>query len=129
VGGYYAQRGARHDVSRVLGVTAKARGPRDVGIALASSPNPRREVWPERQRTLAAKCSQTATVSWLNSMNVDIGVMTASGADQTTPLVGSASRIGQHAKELARTRLGGPFAAVGSQHRLEHLPRWRRSRR
>jgi len=29
--------------------------------------------------------SQTATVSWLNSMNVDVGVITASGADQTTP--------------------------------------------
>ena len=29
--------------------------------------------------------SQTATVSWLNSMNVDIGVITVSGADQTSP--------------------------------------------
>src|SRR5207247_10183869 len=25
------------------------------------------------------------TVSWLNSMNVDVGVITVSGADQTTP--------------------------------------------
>jgi len=28
---------------------------------------------------------QTATVSWTNSLNADIGVITASGADQTTP--------------------------------------------
>ncbi|HKV61621.1 MAG TPA: N,N-dimethylformamidase beta subunit family domain-containing protein [Candidatus Acidoferrum sp.] len=28
---------------------------------------------------------QTATVSWTNSMNADIGVITVSGADQTTP--------------------------------------------
>jgi hypothetical protein len=29
--------------------------------------------------------SQTATVSWTNAMNVDVGVITVSGADQTTP--------------------------------------------
>jgi hypothetical protein len=29
--------------------------------------------------------SQTATVSWTTSMNVDVGVITVSGADQTTP--------------------------------------------
>src|SRR5260370_20445115 len=29
--------------------------------------------------------SQTATVSWTNSMNADVGVITVSGADQTTP--------------------------------------------
>jgi hypothetical protein len=29
--------------------------------------------------------SQTATVSWTNAMNVDVGVITVSGADQNTP--------------------------------------------
>ena len=29
--------------------------------------------------------SQSATVSWTNSMHVDVGVITVSGADQTTP--------------------------------------------
>jgi hypothetical protein len=29
--------------------------------------------------------SQTATVSWTTAMNVDVGVITVSGADQTTP--------------------------------------------
>jgi len=29
--------------------------------------------------------SQTATVSWTGSMNVDVGVITVSGANQTTP--------------------------------------------
>ncbi len=30
--------------------------------------------------------SQTATVSWTTAMNADVGVITASGADQTTPI-------------------------------------------
>src|SRR5260370_12811284 len=29
--------------------------------------------------------SQTATVSWTNAMNADVGVITVSGANQTTP--------------------------------------------
>src|SRR5207249_439025 len=34
--------------------------------------------------------SQTATVSWLNSMDVDVGVITVSGADQTNPCTNGA---------------------------------------
>jgi len=32
--------------------------------------------------------SQAATVSWTNSMNANVGVITVSGADQTTPCTG-----------------------------------------
>ena len=31
--------------------------------------------------------SQTATVSWTTSMNADVGVITVSGVDQTTPII------------------------------------------
>jgi hypothetical protein len=58
--------------------------------------------------------SQTATVSWTTAMNVDIGVITVTGADQTTPVTNGAfvaSNSSTAATSLTIVSNGGDLTA------------------
>jgi uncharacterized membrane protein len=71
--------------------------------------------------------SQTATVSWTGSMNVDVGVLTVSGADQTTPgtngtFAAANSTAGTSTSVTIASNAGDLTASVGYSNALWTTP-------